>query len=360
MCRIHEIDTTQQVDFADDLVDMLNKGALALMVSVGHRTGLFDTMSGMNPATSEQIASKAGLDERYVREWLGAMTVGRIIEAVPAGEETLFSLPDKHARYLTRAAGSDNIALFTQYIAELGSVEEDIVRCFREGGGVPYERYPRFHDIMAEDSGQSIVSSLFDHVLPLMPGMVSKLVAGIDVLDIGCGKARAITLLATRFPKSRFIGYDLCAEPIEEARRRADELGLTNISFAQKDLTEFDVRGEFDLITAFDAIHDQARPDAVLEGIYRALKPGGTFFMQDIAGSEKPQNNLEHPLGGLLYTISCMHCMTVSLAQGGMGLGAMWGKEQALRMLDQAGFQEVRTRNLDHDIQNNYYIMSKA
>ena len=361
MCTACNIDPERVNKFADNLVRILNSGALNLMISIGHRTGLFDTMSGLSPSTSDEIAEAADLNERYVREWLGAMTVGRIVECDPGGPR--YSLPPEHAACLTRAAAADNIAVFTQYLSVLGSVEDRIIKCFERGGGIAYSEYKRFHEVMAEDSEQSIVSSLADVVLPLAPGLIDALKSGIDVLDIGCGQGRALNLMAQTFPKSHFIGYDLCEEPITTARQEAERHNSTNIRFEIRDLTTFSQDApfrEFDLITAFDAIHDQARPDRVLAGIAKALRPDGTFLMQDIAGSSDHHNNYGHPIGVLLYTISCMHCMTVSLAQGGWGLGAMWGKEKALEMLNNAGFSFVDVKNLDHDFQNNYYICRKS
>jgi len=340
--------------FSDRMVDILNSASLALMTSVGHRTGLFDTMAQMAPESSQQIAEKAGLNERYVREWLGAMVTGGIIDYDAAART--YHLCPEHAACLTRAATPDNIAAFTQYIAMLGSVEDPVVDCFHKGGGVPYSAYDRFHQIMAEDSGQTVLSSLIDHILPLVPGLVGRLNAGIEVLDIGCGSGRALNLMARTFPRSRFIGYDLCEEAISKARDEARAHGTKNVLFLQRDLSDFDEPDQFDLITAFDAIHDQARPDAVLRGIRRALRRGGTFLMQDIAASSHVEKKVDHPIGPFIYTISTMHCMTVSLAQGGAGLGTAWGRELAEEMLNQAGFDDVRIRNLAHDFQNDYYV----
>lgn len=348
-------------DFASEMLATLNHGALCLMVSIGHRTGLFDVMSGMEPATSAQIAERSGLNERYVREWLGAMVTGRIVECDPLSLK--YTLPPGHAALLTRAAGADNMAVFAQYVGLLGGVEDEIVACFKNGGGIPYSRFPRFHEVMAEDSGQSVLSSLDSDILPLVPGLTARMAQGIAVLDVGCGSGRILNTLASDYPASRFVGMDLSEEAVNRARHEAAEKGLRNVEFQIVDLSTFDetVAPEtFDLVTTFDAIHDQAKPLNVLKGIRRALKPGGVYLMQDISGTSHVHQDIDHPIGTFLYTVSCMHCMTVSLAQGGEGLGAMWGEEKTREYLRAAGFTEVVTHKLAHDIQNNWYVVTAA
>ena len=354
------VNTTKAPAFAERLLTIFNDGALCLMISIGHRTGLLDAMRGAAPASSTEIAAKAGLNERYVREWLGAMVTGRIVNVDPATKQ--FSLPPEHAAFLTRAAGADNIGLFTQYIALLGSVEDEIVECFKKGGGVPYAKFPRFHEVMAEDSGQSALSSLETHIVPLIPRLTEKLTNGIQVLDLGCGRGRIINRLAELYPKSRFTGMDLSSEAVLSAWEEAAEKKLRNIEFIVTDLSHFDETAEaesFDLIATFDAIHDQAKPLNVLRGIHRALRSNGIYLMQDIKGSSDIHKNLDHPLGPALYTVSCMHCMTVSLAQNGEGLGAMWGEEKTREYLAKAGFRLVEKNELAHDIQNNWYVVRK-
>jgi 2-polyprenyl-3-methyl-5-hydroxy-6-metoxy-1,4-benzoquinol methylase len=344
--------------FASRLLRALNDGALCLMVSIGHRTGLFDTLRDLPPSTSAEIAKAAGLNERYVREWLGAMVTSGVMELDP--ETGRYWLPPEHAGSLTRAAAADNMAVFAQYNAELGSVETDIVECFRHGGGVPYSKYKRFHEVMAEDSGQSVMSALDSHIVPLVPGLAERLERGITMLDLGCGRGRIIHRLATLYPKSRFVGVDLSAEAIDYAKQQAK--GLANVEYRVQDLSDFDSTAEpeaYDFVTTFDAIHDQAKPLNVLRGIHRTLRKDGVYLMQDISGTSHVHKDCEHPIGTLLYTISCMHCMTVSLAQGGEGLGAMWGEEKTREYLARAGFRDVTKKNLAHDIQNNWYIVRK-
>jgi len=353
-------DSAKAEAFAGQLMTALNYGSLCLMASIGHRTGLFDALRERPPATSTEIAQAAGLNERYVREWLGAMVTAGVVEVDPLS--THYRLPAEHAAFLTRAAAADNLAVFTQYIAVMGGVEDEIVECFQKGGGVPYEQFPRFHAVMAEDSGQSVLSSLEAHILPLVPGLTGRLAEGLEMLDVGCGSGRIINLLAGLYPNSRFTGMDLSLEAIGNARGEAAHRGLQNTEFHIRDLSNFDETAEpesFDFITTFDAIHDQAKPLNVLKGIHRALKPKGVYLMQDIRGSSYVHNNLEHPIGTFLYAVSTMHCMTVSLAQGGEGVGAMWGEEMTREYLQKAGFRSVETNQLAHDIQNNWYVVRK-
>jgi 2-polyprenyl-3-methyl-5-hydroxy-6-metoxy-1,4-benzoquinol methylase len=351
-------DQAQAEAFAERMMDILNGASLALMTSIGHRTGLFDAMAGLPPSSTEQIASAANLNERYVREWLAAMVVGRIVEHDP--EDKTYHLPQEHAAFLTRAASPDNIAAFTQYIALFGSVEDGIVESFEHGGGVPYSSFPRFHEVMVDETDQTVVAALTDHILPLVPGLTERLEGGIEVLDVGCGSGRALNLMARTFPNSRFSGYDFAEEAISAGRAEAEEHGTTNVRFEVKDVATLDEKKRYDLITTFDAIHDQAKPAKVLNGIADALKDDGVYLMQDIAGSSHVHNNLEHPIGPFLYTASTMHCMTVSLAQDGEGLGTMWGEEKAREMLEEAGFKEVEVKQLPHDFTNNYFIITKG
>jgi len=291
-----------------------------------------------------------------VREWLGVMVAGRVIETDPAAGT--YWLPAEHAALLTDA-GPANLAVYAQFISMLGGVEDDVVRCFREGGGVPYSRYPRFQEVMASDSGQTVLPALFDAILPLAPELPERLEAGIRVLDCACGRGRALLAMAERYPASRFVGYDLSTEAIEWGREQAAAAGLDNLSFEVRDLSDFDATAEpgaFELVTTFDGIHDQGQPRRLLKGIHRSLTPDGIYLVQDIHASSHHHLYREHPLGALLYAVSVSHCMTVSLAQGGEGLGTMWGRERALAYLEEAGFRDIRVQQLEHDIQNDYFV----
>ena len=352
-----ELDAAKAQAFGGQMMGVLNGAMLAIMGSIGHETGLFDTMATLPPSTSEEIARAAGLNERYVREWLAVMVTGRIVEYEPGG--LTYRLPPEHAASLTRAAGPGNLANMMQFVSLIGQVEEDLVGSFRKGGGVPYSRYPKFQRLMAQQSATIFDASLVDVTLKLVPGLTDRLRAGLDVADVGCGSGHAINLMARAFPNSRFTGIDFSEEGTAAGRAEAKALGLTNATFELEDAATLTVPARYDFITTFDSVHDQAHPDRMLAGIAAALRPGGTYLCVDVAASSNLEENLEHPIGPMMYAISAAHCMTVSLALGGMGLGAMWGQQKANQMLREAGFSKVETAHVEGDFFNNYYVASR-
>jgi SAM-dependent methyltransferase len=350
-------DKARSKAFLERMTGIMNGGALALMCSIGHKTGLFDTMAGLEPATSAEIASAAGLHERYVREWLAAMACGEIVVHDEAADT--FVLPAEHAGLLTRAAGPLNLTTFCQYVSLLGQVEDEVVAAFRDGGGVPYDRYPGFQALMAESSGQRFERALVSQTVPLLPGGAEALEAGLDLADVGCGSGRALVLLAEAFPASRFTGFDISEGGVEAARRRAGEAGLDNVTFHVRDAAALDLGESFDIITSFDAVHDQARPRDMLAGIFAALRSGGTYLCVEPKASSHLPDNLELPMGALLYTVSTMHCMTVSLAYDGEGLGAAWGEQTARAYLRDAGFVDIEVTGIRDDRSNTYFLARK-
>ena len=349
------VDDGQQ--FIERTCDIINAGAQAVMISVGHRSGLFDTMARLEPATSQQIADAAVLAERYVREWLATMVTARIIDYAPA--EKTYHLPSAHAACLIRGAELGNVAVFAQHVAMLGALQEQTLHCLESGAGTRYSDYPCFHQIMAEDSELSVVDSLADTILPLVGDIDARLQTGIDVLDAGCGKGLALMAMAVHYPQSNFTGYDLCADAIAEASHVAEARGLRNVRFVARDMSDFDEPENYDFITSFDAVHDQKHPAQLIARIQRALRPAGVYLMQDIGGSAHLENNIDFPMASLLYAISAAHCTPVSIGQGGEGLGAMWGWETAAAMLEQAGFASVERHVLEHDPMNVWFVSRK-
>jgi SAM-dependent methyltransferase len=314
--------------------------AVALMVEVGRRVNLFDTLAAMPAATTEAIAERAGLVERYVREWLGAMVTGGLVEYDPEGNK--YRLPPEHALLLTGAT-SRNLTSLAAMFPLLTRVVPEVAQAFREGGGVPYERYqPEFTGLMDARSRPRYRDFLFTRYLPAVPGLVAQLEEGIQVADVGCGTGFCVNLMAGHFPRSRFVGLDFSETAIERAREEAAAMGVTNATFAVQDVSRLSAQPAFDLITAFDAIHDQIAPAVVLRRIREALAPGGVFLMLDVHASSRLERNVAQPMAPFVYTVSTLHCMTVSLAHGGAGLGTAWGVERATAMLQEAGFVDVR------------------
>lgn len=209
--------------FGGQILGFMNGAGTALFLSIGHRTGLLDTMSGMAPSTSEQIASASTLNERYVREWLNGLVVAGVLDYEPGGRT--YALPAEHAALLTRAARPDNFAFFAQYLALLGEVEGDVIDAFRHGGGVPYERYPRFQVLQREETARQYDVGLVEAILPLAPEVVDRLRTGTEAADVGTGGGHALNVMARAFPNSRFTGFDISEQGLAMGRREADDWG---------------------------------------------------------------------------------------------------------------------------------------
>ena len=352
-----ELDQAKAEAFGGTMMGILNGGMLSLMTSIGYETGLFEAMADLPPSTSQEIADAAGLNERYVREWLAAMVTGRIVEH--SSPDGMYMLPAEHAGLLTRAAGADNMAAFARVIPILSDVHDGIIHSFRNGGGVAYDQYDDLLNFFAGYTAQVFDRVLVSKVIPLMPDVEQALTAGIDVLDVGCGTGHSTNVMARAFPDSRFTGYEFRKSALEQARSQAESLALGNVDFRTQDLTEMEDEGAYDFVTAFDVIHDQARPRTVLRNLVTALRPKGTFLMVDIKASSQVHDNAQHPMAPFLYTSSTMHCMTVSLEQGGEGLGAMWGEQKALELLAEAGFEDITVNEVEGDVFNSYYIATR-
>lgn len=346
--------------FSRRLVGLLNESSLTLAMALGYRAGLFEAMDELSePAEASVIAEAAGLHERYVREWLGVMVSGGVVELAEGAPER-FLLPGAHADLLTERAGAENMGVYMQEIPLLtASVYDDVAEGFRSGEGVGYDRYPRFHRFMDELAVAKHRQTLVDVFVPSVErgAMVERLKKGIRVLDVGCSEGTALRLLAGAFPRSEFLGVDVSGDSVRRAGWKAAEAGLANVAYDLRDVTRMApaTDGKFDWITAFDSIHDQTRPARALAAIHSLLAPGGVFSMVDIAAESSIGGNADHPMGAFLYTVSLMHCMPVGLQGGGAGLGMMWGRQRAEAMLAEAGFSDVRTSPIPDDPFNLHY-----
>ena len=326
------------MEFGKQLLALYTGSMMTKMIDIGYDTGLFEA-SRSGPATSEELAQRAGLKERYVREWLGAMSTGGIYRY--DARTRRYELPEDHAALLT-GQSAKNVAPHAKILEHFGTHLAKLKACFREGGGIPYSAYrPVFTQCMDDVWRRIYDQMLVPDFIGAVAGLSQKLERGIAVLDVGCGTGHAANVLAREFPKSRFTGYDIGEDAIEAAQREARGMRLENAKSQVADVAELPPQPKFDLITAFDAIHDQKDPDAVLRGVRRSLASNGSFLMIDFKFSSSVEGNLDNPFAPLYYATSLMHCMPVSLAVGGKGLGTVWGEQTARRMLHEAGFGSI-------------------
>jgi SAM-dependent methyltransferase len=351
-----EFDSARAEEFGGRMMGTVGGAMLALSISLGHRTGLYETLAELEPATSAQIAERAGLSERYVREWLAGQLAGGIVEYDP-GPQTWW-LPREHAASLTRAAGPGNVAFLASSIARFAELEDDVLRAFRDGGGVPWSRMPRLQEWQAELSAQ-VYHHALDAALGFVPGVAERLREGIDVLDVGCGHGHAALRIAESYPTSRVVGRDRAPASIAAASVAAERRALRNVRFEVRDAAELEPAA-YDLVLALDVVHDLARPHEALRAIHGALRPGGALLMAEHALSHRPEENAAHPLGALLYTVSLFHCMTASLSEDGEGLGIAWGEERIRTALADAGFARVDVNLLDGDPFNAFYTAKRG
>lgn len=359
------MDIIKKETFEKKLIDIMNYGALNLAMALGYKHGLFEAMEEFDEAVScSVLAQKTGVNERYVKEWLGIMCTGNIIEITKdENGDNIYNLPPEHALFLTKKHGDSNMCVYTQELPLLTeSVMARVSEDFTSGNGVPFSAYPKFQEFMAELSHAKHKNVLIQKFLPGVDNgtLIKRLKTGIRVCDIGCGQGVALHLMAKHFPNSSFVGIDNHKEAIETAKDQSKKQLLYNVEFILQDAATIkdkeDFTKRFDYIFAFDSIHDQTKPLDSLQGIKHMLAPGGFFSMIDIDASSDHAGNMEHPMGPFLYTVSLMHCMPVGLWDNGAGLGMMWGREQALTLLKKAGFENIEALDMDHDPFNVHYL----
>jgi len=339
--------------FGAKLLGVYTGGVLTKLIDIGYQLGLFEA-SRAGPATSDELAQRLKLKERYVREWLGAMATSGIYRYDPAS--TRYSLPEEHAALLT-GDSAQNTAPISRIINHFGTHLPRLTACFRDGGGIPYSAYrPVFTQCMDDAWRRIFDQMLVPDFIGAVEGLTDRLRQGIRVLDIGCGTGHAMNILAREFPHSTFFGYDIAEDAITQARKEANEMGLSNSSFDVVDVSVLPTSVNFDLVTAFDAVHDQKAPEEVLRSAKGVLAPGGKFLMIEFKFSSRVEDNVTNPFAPMYYGISLMHCMPVSLAVGGKGLGTVWGEQTARRMLADAGFTNIEV--LDTPRPQNYMFVA--
>jgi ubiquinone/menaquinone biosynthesis C-methylase UbiE len=355
-------------DFEAKMIDILNYGALNLAIGIGYTHKIFDIMESLDkPLTAKELSEESGLNLRYIGEWLGVMVTGEILKLQQGKnpeEEDRYFLPPSHASVLTRNAGPNNLGVYAQEIPLLTmSALTGVKNGFSTGQGIPFSAYPNFQKFMSELADAKHEKTLIQDFLPSVDNgaLLEQLRKGINVCDIGCGEGVAPRLMAEAFPRSNFTGIDNHEGAIEVAKTTNTK--WSNLEFLVRDAAKIKDEPEFyqkfNYVTAFDAIHDQTHPLDALKGIFHMTAPGGLFSMVDIKAGSKHRDNLNHPMGPFLYTVSLMHCMPVGLNDGGMGLGMMWGRQKAIEFLKEAGFNQTEVLDIPKDGFNLHFLCRK-
>jgi|RhiMetdeSRZDD1v2_1073273.scaffolds.fasta_scaffold232058_2 SAM-dependent methyltransferase len=326
-----------------------------ILAVLGDRLGLFKDLAAHGPATSDELASRLGMHERYAREWLGGMASAGYLEYEPATRR--FTLPPEHAPALAQEGGPVFFGGIYQELPAVTGVLDQLTVAFRAGGGVPQSAYSdQMWDGLERFTRIWFENLLTQQWLPAMPDVQAKLERGAQVADVGCGRGRALIKLAQTFPNSRYMGYDVFGPTIERATANARAAGVADrVRFAQRDVSK-GLPEPYDVITTFDVVHDAVDPLGLLRTIRQGLRTDGIYVCLDINCSEKLEDN-RGPLGALLYGFSVLYCMTTSLAGGGMGLGTLGFHEAKVRELcAEAGFSQVRRVPFDNPFNTLYEI----
>ncbi len=315
--------------------------AVTVMSSIGDRLGLFKSLAQQGPATSVELADRAHINERYAREWLGAMACAGYLEYDPATRR--FTLPPEHVPVLAQEGGPVFFGGVQEEIVGLAGPVNQLMQAFRSGGGVPMEAY----DPSAWEGLTRFTNSWFENLLipvwlPAMPDVQTKLERGALVADVGCGHGKALIKLAQSYPLSRYVGYDSFAPSIQQATANAQAAGVADrVRFEQRDVSE-GLPEQYDVITTFDVVHDAVNPRGLLRAIRNGLRPGGRYVCLEINSSDKLEENIGL-LGAFFYSVSVLYCMTSSLAHHGEGLGTVGIPESKMHELCvEAGFSHVR------------------
>ncbi|HXW84662.1 MAG TPA: class I SAM-dependent methyltransferase [Candidatus Binataceae bacterium] len=340
-----QLDWNRIRSFSQKVSIDLGAAMLAPLSYIGDRLGIFRALAESGPVTSVELAEKTGLSERYLREWLSAMAAAEYLAYDSASRR--FSMPAEHAMVLARDESPFFLGGFVQATLPNLSVAPKVMDAFRTGRGVAQTEYPaEVFESMERMSAGMYRHHLLKRWLPVMPQVIKSLEDGGSYLDVGCGSGRAAIAIANAFPKAQVYGYDAHAVSLERARANAKAAGLADrIHFEVVDGTRLPA-SKFDFISTFDVVHDSVDPPALLRSIRAALRPGGSYLMVEVNVSSKVEDNIG-PMGRMMYSMSTLYCMSVSLGGGGMGIGACMGEEKARELCLGAGFTQFRRLPVD-------------
>jgi SAM-dependent methyltransferase len=309
-----------------------------LSTSIGARLGLYEAMAGAGPLTSEQLAQRTGLIERYVREWLAAQVAGEYVH-YEAGTST-YMLPDEHAAVLADSSAPTYAVGAFRMLKPLYTSEDALVDAYRTGEGVGWKEHgPELSEGVASFFRPGYQAMLVAEWLPALDGVVDKLGRGAVVADVGCGFGHSTLLMAHAFPNSRFYGFDFHAPSVEAARQAAQEQGLgSRVTFDVASAQDFP-GSDFELITYFDCLHDLGDPGAAFRRARQALAEDGSVMAVEPNASANPLE-LINPIGRSFASTSATLCLPGAIAQKGpQALGNHAGEDALRSIAEDAGLR---------------------
>ena len=325
--------------FLGKAIGDLGAAASAVLVSVGDELGLYAELA-KEPLSAEELATRTGTHERYIREWLGNQAAGGYVDFDETGDT--YSLNEEQSACLAGRDGPADLPGAYQIVRDLFSVRDRAVENFRSGAGMEWgEHHPCLFEGTERFFRAGYHANLLSSWLPAMDGVVEKLAAGGRVADVGCGHGASTVLMAQAFPQSRFVGIDYHSPSIDIARERAQASGVKNVTFEVADATSYASDG-YDLIAFFDCLHDMADPGGAARHARAALKPDGHCLLVEPFANDNVAENF-NPVGRLFFAASSLICVPVSLARRGPALGAQAGERRLRKvMVDDGGFAEFR------------------
>lgn len=332
-------DLASGMEFASRVISDMAGAMTGILCAIGVRLGLFTEMARARAVTSAELGSRAGISERYAREWLYGLASAGYLEVDPAGER--FTLPVGLAM-VTTPGSPLNLAPGFLLVPALAEMVPAVSEAFCAGTGVAQGEYSaELYAAMEQMSATWFETLLVQHWIPAIDGMADRLSEGARVADIGCGQGRALIACATAFPASEFVGYDIFPPNIAAARDAAEQAGVGDrVRFEQADGTE--LGDHYDLVTAFSVVHDAPRPAELMRAVHEATSPDGVFLLLESNSADQPAGNTG-PTATVLYGTSVLYCLPTSLAEGGPGLGALGLTPQRIRdYCGQAGFRSIR------------------
>jgi hypothetical protein len=351
------LDPEKLKDYAKRVFGALGGAMTAAMIFAGDRMGLYRALAGAGALTPAELAARAGLDERWLREWLYQQGAAGVLAY--RGDDRFELTPEGEAVLADERHPACGVGFFEQ-LPQLLAVAARLPEAFRSGRGLPY-------DALGPEGARGIERGiapwfralLVPFALPRVAGVVERLRDGVSVADVGCGAGVALLEMAKAFPRSEFHGYDISQHALARAEENLAEAGVVNASFHDAAAEPLPDDGRFALVTCFDCLHDMTDPAGVVRRIRRAVAADGTWFVADIKAHEGYERNVEkNPMAAMMYGTSVLACMSSALSEpGGLGLGTLGLHAGLLReMAEQAGFTRFEPLDLGHPV-NAFYVI---